>query len=110
MAQEHDAKEVVDLALQQISNFPNVRYSWDVSNHLTLHSANAITLHAVATDLCLSNLLHRATFVSLRILKDVDTSESLFWTEVLADNSDKIVKALLVLQVLHLRGELVKIE
>ena len=48
--------------------------------------------------------------MSLRILKDVDTSESLFWTEVLADDGDKIVKALLVLQVLHLRGELVKIE
>ena len=52
--------------------------------------------------------------MSLRILKNINTAKAFFFTEVLADDSDKIVKALvkalLVLQVLHLLCELVEIK
>jgi len=48
--------------------------------------------------------------MGIGILKDIDTAEALFISEVLAYDGDKIVKALLVLQVLHLLCELVKIE
>ena len=48
--------------------------------------------------------------MSLRILKDIYTAKAFFFTEVLTDDSDKIVKALLVLLVLHLLCELVEIE
>ena len=48
--------------------------------------------------------------MSLGILENVDTAEALFRTKVLTYDGNKIVETLLVLQVLHLRGELGKIE
>jgi hypothetical protein len=47
--------------------------------------------------------------MTISILKNIDTAEALF-SEVLADDGDKIVEVLLVLQVLHLLCELVEIE
>ena len=94
MTEEHDAVEVVNFTLQQVGNLPNVRNGRQIRSLL----------------LCLGNLLHAATLVGLGILQDVDTSESLFWTEVLTDDGYKIIEALLVLQVLHLLCELFKIE
>ena len=46
----------------------------------------------------------------LGILQNVDATESFLFSKILTYNRDKIVETLLVLQVPHLRGELVKIE
>jgi len=46
----------------------------------------------------------------LGILEDINTAETLFFSEILANDGDKIVKTFLVFQVLHLRGELFKIK
>jgi hypothetical protein len=94
MTYEYDSEEVVNLALQQIGHLPDIRHSRDIRCIL----------------LSLSQLLHAATLVSFSIFKDIDTAESLFSSEVLAYDGDKIVKALLVLQVLHLLCKLVKIK
>ena len=110
MPQEHDTVEVEYLALQQVGHLPDVRYCWDVGHRLSLECAHAIALHAVATNLSLGQHLYAATLMGLGVLQNVDTSQTLFCSEVLAYDGNKIVKALLVLQVQHLRGELVKIE
>ena len=109
MAQEDDAVEVIDLALQQVSHAPDVRNGRQIGNQLTVSLSSAVRGDAIATHLCLGQHLHAATLMGIGILKNVDTAET-FFTEVLANNGDKIVKALLVLQVLHLLCELVKIE
>ena len=93
MPQEHDAEEIVHLALQQLSHSPDIRNGRDIRRIV----------------LCLCNLLHSATLVGVGILQDIHTAQSLF-TEVLTYNGHKIVETFLALQVQHLRGELLKIE
>ena len=74
MTQEHDAVEIVNLTLQQVGHLPDVRNSREIGQHLTIGLASAVARHAIATNLSLGNLLHRATLVGLGILKDIDTA------------------------------------
>ena len=91
VTQELDADEIKHLTLQQISNLPEID---DCRNHIR-------TIHL------LGDSLDRATFVSLSIFKNIDTSET-FLTEVFTDDGNKVVEMLLVLQLRHFRGEIIK--
>ena len=94
MTQEQDAEEVVDLTLQQVGNLPDVNHGGD---------------NALAVD-HLGQHLHRATLVGRGVLQDIDATQAFLFAEVFTYDSDKIVEALLVLQVLHFLSELVKVE
>jgi hypothetical protein len=94
MTYEYDSEEVVNLAFKQISHLPKVRNSWQI----------------ICVSICLGYHLNTATLVGVAVLKNIYATESLFSSEVLAYDGDKIVKALLVLQVLHLLCELFKIK
>ena len=94
MTQEHDAEEIVHLALQQVGHSPDIRNGRDIRRIV----------------LCLCNLLHSATLVGVGILQDIHTTQTFFSTKILTYDSYKIVKAFLALQVQHLRGELLKVE
>jgi hypothetical protein len=102
MTQEYDAIEIINLALQQISYTPDIGNGWEICQHLTFQIAATVARHAIAANLLLGNLLYGATLVGRRILKNIDTAKAFFLTKVLANDRNKIVKALLVLQVLHL--------
>ena len=51
--------------------------------------------------------LYRAALAGLSILENIDTSET-FLTEVFTDDGNKVVEMLLVLQLRHFRGEIIK--
>ena len=74
MTQEHDAIEIIDLTLQQVSNLPDIRNGGDICQHLTFQIATTIARHAVATNLGLGQHLHAATLVGRGILEDIDTA------------------------------------
>ena len=109
MAQEDDAEEVVDLALQQVSHAPDVRDGGDVIHLLSVLLASAVRGDAVAADLALCQHLNAATLVSLSVFQNIDTTEALF-AEIFTNDGNEVVKAFLLLQVLHFLSELVKIE
>ena len=91
VTQELDADEIEYLALQQVCSLPEID---DCRNHVR-------TVHL------LGDGLHGATLVVLSVLQDVDTSKT-FLTEVLTDDGNKVVEMLLVLQLRHLSGKVVK--
>ena len=91
VTQELDADEIKHLTLQQISNLPEID---DCRNHIR-------PIHL------LGDSLDRATFVSLSVFKNIDTSET-FLTEVFTDDGNKVVEMLLVLQLRHFRSEIIK--
>ena len=91
VAQELDAYEVVDLALEQLGCLPEL---YDGRNH-------------VAAVHLLCDGAYRAALVVVGVLKNVDTSQA-FLAEVLADDGNKVVEMFLVLQLRHLTCEIVK--
>ena len=91
VTQELDAHEIEDFTLQEVSHLPEMD---NCRNHIT-----AIHL--------LGDGLYRAALVGLSILKNIDTSET-FLTEVFTDDGNKVVEMLLVLQLRHFRGEIIK--
>ena len=94
MAQELDAEEVEHLALQQVGVVPKVGHGW---HHVV------VAVHLVG------NLLHRHALMALRVFKDVYAAEA-FLAEILADNRHQVVEMLLILQLCHLSGKVVKTE
>ncbi len=93
MPQELDAKEIEHLALKQVGILPQV--------HHRRHHIAAVHL--------LCDGAHGATLVVDSVFKNVYTPETLF-PEVLADDSNKVVEMLPVLQLCHLCGEVLECE
>ena len=91
VTQELDADKIEHLTLQEVSHLPKVN---NCRNHIT-----AIHL--------LGDGLYRAALAGLSILENIDTSET-FLTEVFTDDGNKVVEMLLVLQLRHFRGEIIK--
>ena len=94
MAEEEDSIEVENLTLQQVSHAPEVDDRGD----------DALAVHHLCQH------LHRAALVCLGVLQDVDAAQALFSTEVLADDGHQVVETLLVFQICHLSGKLIKVE
>ena len=93
MPQELDAVEVEHLALQYVGYLPQSAYS----------GQHGLSVHG------LGHLLHAGALMVVCVFQNVDTSESLF-AEILADNGNKVVEMLLILQLCHLRGKVLKTE
>ena len=91
VTQELDADEIEYFTLQQVSYLPEIDDCRD----------DVRTIHL------LGDGLDRDALIVLSVLKDIDTSET-FLTEVFTDDGNKVVEMLLVLQLRHLRGEIVK--
>ena len=95
MSKELDAVEVEYLTLQQVGNLPDAGDGRD---------DEVVLPHSLCQH------LHAGALVSLGILENIDTSESLLATEVFANDSNEVVEMLLLLKVCHLKGKLVKVK
>ena len=58
----------------------------------------------------LGNLLDRDALVAVGILQDVDTSQTFLGTEILTDDGDQVIEMLIIFQLCHLSGKVVKTE
>ncbi len=92
MSKELDAKEVEHLTLQEVGIVPKAD---DRRQHIV------VAIHLVC------DLLDGDTLVALGIFKDVYAAET-FLSEVLTDNGHQIVEMLLIFQLCHLCGKVVK--
>ena len=93
VSEELDAEEVEHLALEQVGRLPEVAHCGD---------------DIVVTN-ALGHLLHRQALVGIGVLKNVYTPEALL-AEVFADDSNKVVKMLVIPQLGHFGGEAVLVE
>ena len=109
MTQEYNSQEVINFALQQVSNLPDVRNGRNVIKLLSIGIASAIYGIAVTANLTAGNHLHRATLMAISILQNIDAAQA-FFAEVLTHDGDKIVEVLFLLEVCHFSGKLVEIE
>ena len=95
MTKELDAVEVEHLALEQVGHLPYIRHG---------------RYDKVGLTHLLGQQLHTGALVGVGVLKDIDTSQSLLAAEVLSDDGDEIVEMLLLLEVCHFGGKLVKVK
>ena len=95
MTKELDAVEIEHLALQQVGHLPDVAHCGDDK----ILFAHLLCQH-----------LHACALAGVGVLKDIYTSQSLLVAEVLSDDSDEVVEMLLLLEVCHLGGKLVKVK
>ena len=95
MSEELDAEEVIDLTLEQVGVVPEFQYRGD---------------DIVCLSHLLGHLLDRNALVPVGVLQDVDTSQSFLRTEILTDDGDQVIEMLIILQLCHLGGKVVKSE
>ena len=95
MTEELDTEEVIDLTLEQIGVVPEFQ-----------HRGNDI----VSLSDLLGNLLDRNALVAVGILQDIDTSQTFLRSEILTYDGDQVIEMLIILQLCHLNGKVVKSE
>ncbi len=95
MTEELDTEEIVDLTLEQVGVVPKLQHRGD----------DIIRLSHL-----LGNLLDRDALVAVGILQDVDTSQTFLGTEILTDDGDQVIEMLIIFQLCHLSGKVVKTE
>ena len=95
MVEELDAVEVKHFTLKQLCHLPEVANSRD---------------DIIVFPYPLCNHLHACALLGVGILKNVDTSQTFLGSEIFANDGHEIVKMLLLLQVCHFLGKLVKVK